>query len=164
MSRRARAAVAIAFLHSGEARGVSVARSARVAVRGASSVASRCSRGFTPFTRQLIIRLQSTHARSAPSKLPRKTKLFLRWRCLHSHNTWVFSGSDARATRMMMAASLSATRRKRGLDPWWYLCAVFAAIAEGLTARQLADDWTPWAWAQKQAQQPNAQATLAVAS
>lgn len=79
-------------------------------------------------------------------------------------NTWVFSGSDAGATRMMLAASLCATCRKLGLDPWRYLRAVFSAIAEGLTARQLADDWTPWAWAQKQAQQPNAQETLAVAS
>jgi transposase len=78
--------------------------------------------------------------------------------------TWVFSGSDAGATRMMLAASLCATCRKLGIDPWQYLRAVFTAIANGLTARQLADHWTPWAWAQKQAQQPNAQETLAVAS
>ncbi|MBK6534619.1 MAG: transposase [Deltaproteobacteria bacterium] len=78
--------------------------------------------------------------------------------------TWVFSGSDAGATRMMLAASLCATCRKLGIDPWQYLRAVFTAIANRLTARQLADHWTPWAWAQKQAQQPNAQETLAVAS
>ena len=64
----------------------------------------------------------------------------------------------------MLAASLCATCRKLGLDPWRYLRAVFTAIAEGLTARQLAEHWTPWAWAQQQAQQPNAQETLAVAT
>lgn len=77
-------------------------------------------------------------------------------------NTWAFSGSDAGATRMMLAASLCVTCRTLGLDPWRYLRAVFTAIAEGLTARQLADDCTPWAWAQKQIQKPNAQDTLAV--
>jgi hypothetical protein len=65
---------------------------------------------------------------------------------------------------MMLAASLCATCRKLGIDPWRYLRDVFTAIANGLTARQLSDDWAPWAWAQKQAQQPNAQETLAVAS
>jgi len=78
--------------------------------------------------------------------------------------TWVFSGSDAGAARMMLAASLCATCRRLGIDPWSYLRAVFAAVADGLSARELAADWTPWAWAQKQAQQPNAQQPLAVAS
>ncbi|MDB4932841.1 MAG: Transposase [Myxococcaceae bacterium] len=74
--------------------------------------------------------------------------------------TWVFSGSDAGATRMMLASSLGATCRTLGLDPWRYLRAVFTAIAEGRAARQLAEHWTFWAWAR----QPNAQETLAVAS
>lgn len=70
---------------------------------------------------------------------------------------WAFSGSDAGAGRLALAASLCATCRRLGLDPWAYLRDVFAAIADGISAQRLVSEFTPWAWAEKQAQQSDAQ-------
>jgi transposase len=70
---------------------------------------------------------------------------------------WLFCGSDAGARRVAIVASLCATCRRLGIDPWAYLRAVFVAIADGISGPRLVADFTPWAWAEKQPQQPHAQ-------
>lgn len=78
-------------------------------------------------------------------------------------HVWHFSGSDQGARRLATVASLCATCRKLGIDPWQYLRDVFTAIASGISAQALAMDWTPWAWAQQQAQNLDAQGVVTAA-
>ncbi len=70
-------------------------------------------------------------------------------------NNWLFTGSHEAAQRLCIVASLCATCRKLGIDPWAYLRDALLAAGSGMSARRLAADFTPWAWAQKQTQQPN---------
>lgn len=72
------------------------------------------------------------------------------------HN-WLFTGSDAAAARLCTVASLCATCRKLGLDPWAYLRDALLAAGSGMSAKELVADFTPWAWAEKQAQQADAE-------
>jgi transposase len=69
-------------------------------------------------------------------------------------DNWNYTGSEAGARRLAIVASLCATCRRRKVDPWAYLRDLFAAIAGGLTQPAMLHDWTPWAWAEKQAKQP----------
>jgi transposase len=77
---------------------------------------------------------------------------------------WLFSGSDDGARRLCIVASLCATCRKLGIDPWEYLRDVFMAIASGISAIKLVADFTPWAWAdKKKTQKPNTQQVVVTA-
>lgn len=77
-------------------------------------------------------------------------------------NNWLFTGGDEAAERLATVASLCATCRRLGIDPWRYLCAVFVAIAEGISHAALVRGFTPWAWAEHEAQKANAQQLAAV--
>jgi hypothetical protein len=63
--------------------------------------------------------------------------------------------------RLCIVTSECATCRKLKVGPWEYLRDVDDAIARGVSARQLALDWTPWAWAEKKTQNANAEQTVA---
>jgi hypothetical protein len=57
---------------------------------------------------------------------------------------WLFTGSDETAVRLCIVTSVCATCRRLKINPWDYLRDVDDAIARGVSARQLALDWTPW--------------------
>jgi hypothetical protein len=82
-----------------------------------------------------------------------------RWirRIAVGRNNWLFTGSDEGARRLCLVASLCATCRKLGLDPWAYLRDALLAASSGMTVQAFVAGYTPWAWAQKQAQHPDAQ-------
>ena len=77
-------------------------------------------------------------------------------------NNWVFTGSDDAAVRLAMVATLCATCRHLGVDPWRYLRDVFQAIADGVPSTVIVENLTPWAWAENEAQKTNAQKVAAV--
>jgi transposase len=77
-------------------------------------------------------------------------------------NNWMFTGGDEAAERLATVATLCATCRHLGIDPWRYLRSVFSAIAEGVSNVTLARDFTPWAWAQNESQKTNAEKVAAV--
>lgn len=64
---------------------------------------------------------------------------------------------DAAARRLCTVASLCATCRKLGIDPWAYLHNALLAASSGIRAREFAVGFTPWAWAEKQAKQLDAE-------
>ena len=70
---------------------------------------------------------------------------------------WLFTKGDAAARRLCTVASLCATCRRLGIDPWAYLRDALLAAGSGIRARELAVGFTPWAWAEKQAKQPDAE-------
>ena len=72
------------------------------------------------------------------------------------HN-WLFTGSDAAGGRLCTVASLCATCRKLGIEPWEYLRDTLLAAGSGMSPRQLVAGFTPWAWADKKAQQAHAE-------
>ena len=74
----------------------------------------------------------------------------------------MFSGSDEAVERLATAATLCATCRHLGIDPWRYLRDVFAAIAEGISGPALARDFTLWAWSESEAQKARAEKVAAV--
>jgi len=74
------------------------------------------------------------------------------------HN-WLFTGSDAAAERLCTVASLCATYRKLGIDPWAYLRDALLAAGSGISPSKLVAGFTPWAWAEKKAQQADAEET-----
>jgi transposase len=80
----------------------------------------------------------------------------IRW-IAKGRDNWNYVGSPQAARRLAIVASLCATCRRLGIDPWAYLRDVFAAIAQGLSTPEMIRDWTPWAWAQKQAKNSDAQ-------
>ncbi|MEZ4389594.1 MAG: IS66 family transposase [Polyangiales bacterium] len=77
-------------------------------------------------------------------------------------NNWNFSGSDDAAVRLATVATLCATCRLLGIDPWRYLRAVFQAIADGVASSVLTEVFTPWAWAENEAKKANAEKVAAV--
>lgn len=76
------------------------------------------------------------------------------------HN-WLFCGSDAGAVRLCTVASLCATCRKLGIDPWEYLRDALLAAGSGMSPRELVAGFTPWAWAEKKAEHSNAEQAVA---
>ncbi len=78
-------------------------------------------------------------------------------------NNWIFAGGDQAARRLATVASLFATCRKLGIDPWEYLRDTLAAIGTGISANELARDFTPWAWAEKKAQKLDAEKSAVAA-
>jgi hypothetical protein len=72
------------------------------------------------------------------------------------HN-WLFTGSDDAGERLCTVASLCATCRKLGIDPWKYLRDALLAAGSGMSSKELVAGFTPWAWAQKQAEQAGAE-------
>ena len=72
-------------------------------------------------------------------------------------NNWLFTGSDAAAERLCTVASLCATCRKLGIDPWTYLRDALLAAGSGMSSKELVAGFTPWAWAEKKAQQADAE-------
>ena len=70
---------------------------------------------------------------------------------------WLFTKGDDAARRLCTVASLCATCRKLGIDPWPYLRDALLAAASGISPQRLAKDFTPWAWAEKQTQQMDAE-------
>ena len=72
------------------------------------------------------------------------------------HN-WLFTGSDDAAERLCTVASLCATCRKLGIDPWAYLREALLAAGSGISPSKLVAGFTPWAWAEKQAKQTDAE-------
>lgn len=74
----------------------------------------------------------------------------------------MFTGSDEAAERLATVATLCATCRHLGIDPWRYLYGVFSAIAAGVSSAALVRDFTPWAWAQNESQKPKAEKVAAV--
>jgi transposase len=70
---------------------------------------------------------------------------------------WLFTKGDDAARRLCTVASLCATCRKLGIDPWAYLRDALLAAASGISSQQLARDFTPWAWAEKQTKKPDAE-------
>lgn len=85
-----------------------------------------------------------------------------RWirRIAVGRGNWLFTGSDAGARRLCVVASLCATCRKLGIDPWAYLRDALLAAGSGMSRLRFVEDFSPWAWAQKQAQKPDAQEAL----
>ena len=79
-------------------------------------------------------------------------------------NNWLFTGSDDAAERLCTVASLCATCRKLGVDPWAYLRDALLAAGSGMSAKELVAGFTPWAWAEKQAQQADAEKVAAGSS
>jgi hypothetical protein len=79
-------------------------------------------------------------------------------------NNWLFTGSDEAAERLCTVASLCATCRKLGVDPWWYLRDTLLAAGSGMSPRELVAGFTPWAWAEKKAQQADAEKVAAGSS
>ena len=77
-------------------------------------------------------------------------------------NNWLFTGGDDAGVRLATVATLCATCRHLGIDPWCYLRDVFRAIAEGVSGPALVRDFTPWAWAQNEAQKAKAEKVAAV--
>ena len=77
------------------------------------------------------------------------------------HN-WLFTGSDAAGKRLCTVASLCATCRKLGINPCEYLRDALLAAGSGMSAKSLVADFTPWAWAEKKAQQATAEKLAAV--
>jgi transposase len=72
-------------------------------------------------------------------------------------NNWLFTGSDDAAERLCTVASLCATCRKLGIDPWAYLRDALLAAGSGISPSKLIAGFTPWAWAEKKAQQADAE-------
>ncbi len=89
-------------------------------------------------------------------------QLFRLWRDLHRRNNWNFTGSDKAAERLATVATLCATCRHLGIDPWLYLRDVFRALAEGVSKPALVRDFMPWTWAQNEAKKAEAQKLAAV--
>ena len=77
-------------------------------------------------------------------------------------NNWIFTGSDDASKRLATVATLCATCRHLGVDPWRYLRDVFQALADGVSSTALVKDFTPWAWAENEAKKANAQKVAAV--
>lgn len=70
---------------------------------------------------------------------------------------WLFTKGDRAARRLCTVASLCATCRKLGIDPWEYLRDVLLVAGSGISAKALAAGFTPWAWAEKKAQKADAE-------
>ncbi len=66
------------------------------------------------------------------------------------------------AERLATVATLCATCRHLGVDPWSYLRDVVQAIADGVPSKVIVENLTPWAWAENDAQRANAQKVAAV--
>ena len=52
-------------------------------------------------------------------------------------------------------ASLCATCRRLCIDPWAYLRDALIAAGTGISGRRLGAEFSPWAWAKKQAEKTN---------
>jgi transposase len=76
-------------------------------------------------------------------------------------NNWLFSGSDEAAERLCTVASLCATCRKLGIDPWRYLSHALLAAGSGMTSQDFVAGYTPWAWAEQQAKKQAAERAAA---
>ena len=77
-------------------------------------------------------------------------------------NNWLFTGGDDAALRLATVATLCATCRHLGIDPWRYLRDVFNAIAGGVSGPALGRDFTPWAWSENEAKKAKAEKVTAV--
>ena len=77
-------------------------------------------------------------------------------------NNWLFTGGDEAGARLATVASLCATCRKLGIDPWAYLRDALLAAGSGMSGRELVAGFTPWAWAQKQTKDANAESGAVV--
>lgn len=77
-------------------------------------------------------------------------------------NNWLFTCGDDAGVRLATVATLCATCRHLGIDPWCYLRDVFRAIAEDVSGPALVKDFTPWAWAQNEAQKAKAEKVAAI--
>ena len=77
-------------------------------------------------------------------------------------NNWNFTGGDKAAERLATVATICATCRHLGIDPWLYLRDVFRALAEGVSKPALVRDFMPWTWAQNEAKKAEAQKLAAV--
>jgi hypothetical protein len=85
---------------------------------------------------------------------------FIRRIAVGRHN-WLFTGSDEAAERLCTVASLCATCRKLGIDPWAYLRDALLAAGSGISPSKLIAGFTPWAWAEKKAKQADAEKVAA---
>ncbi len=72
-------------------------------------------------------------------------------------NNWLFTGGDEAGRRLATVASLCATCRKLGIDPWEYLRDALLAAGSGMSPRELVASFTPWAWAEKKAENARAE-------
>ena len=77
-------------------------------------------------------------------------------------NNWLFTGGDEAGARLATVASLCATCRKLGIDPGAYLRDALLAAGSGMSGRELVAGFTPWAWAQKQSKDANAESGAVV--
>jgi transposase len=72
-------------------------------------------------------------------------------------NNWLFTGGDEAGARLATVASLCATCRRLGIDPWAYLRDALLAAGSGMSPRELVAGFTPWAWAKKQTENASAE-------
>ncbi len=72
-------------------------------------------------------------------------------------NNWLFTGGDEAGARLATVASLCATCRRLGIDPWAYLRDALLAAGSGISPRELVAGFTPWAWAKKQTENASAE-------
>jgi transposase len=64
----------------------------------------------------------------------------------HGHATSLFAGSDGGARHWAIVASLVATAKLNGVEPFAYLKDVLERIVSGRTTSNRLDTLLPWAW------------------
>ena len=64
----------------------------------------------------------------------------------HGHGTSLFAGSDGGARHWAIVASLVATAKLNGVEPFAYLKDVLERIVSGRTKSNRLDMLLPWAW------------------